>query len=114
MTYLNAIEPEINLVLSPVHVASRYDERSSHFLGMDSPTCNICFLNNANFLATIPTFGDALEALNSLCQDLSTTLKQISDISAELSTKELIAVDNIQEVRTTALGRPFILLLMLL
>ncbi|KAE9406107.1 hypothetical protein BT96DRAFT_955003 [Gymnopus androsaceus JB14] len=73
-------EPEINLVLSPVHVASRYDERSSHFL------------------ATIPTFGDALEALNSLCQDLSTTLKQISDISAELSTKELIAVDNIQEI----------------
>lgn len=26
-------EPEINLVLSPVHVSSRYDERSSHFLG---------------------------------------------------------------------------------
>ncbi|KAF5381906.1 hypothetical protein D9757_007577 [Collybiopsis confluens] len=73
-------EPEINLVLSPVHVASRYSERSSHFL------------------ATIPTVGDALEALNSLCQDLSSTLKQISDIAAELSAKELIAVDNIQEV----------------
>ncbi|KAF9074489.1 nucleoporin Nup186/Nup192/Nup205 [Rhodocollybia butyracea] len=73
-------EPEINLVLSPVHVASRYNERSSHFL------------------ATIPTVGDALEALNSLCQDLANTLKQISDISAELSTKDLIAVDNIQEI----------------
>ncbi|KAJ4481027.1 nucleoporin Nup186/Nup192/Nup205 [Lentinula aciculospora] len=73
-------EPEINLVLSPVHVASRYDERISHFL------------------ATIPTIGDAMEALNSLCQDLSTTLKQISDIAAELSAKDLIAVDNIQEI----------------
>ncbi|KAJ3879118.1 nucleoporin Nup186/Nup192/Nup205 [Lentinula edodes] len=73
-------EPEINLVLSPVHVASRYDERSSHFL------------------ATIPTIGDALEAMNSLCQDLAATLKQISDISAELSAKDLIAVDNITEI----------------
>ncbi|KAJ3995979.1 nucleoporin Nup186/Nup192/Nup205 [Lentinula boryana] len=73
-------EPEINLVLSPAHVASRYDDRSSHFL------------------ATIPTIGDALEALNSLCQDLAATLKQISDISAELSAKDFITVDNIQEI----------------
>ncbi|KIK56168.1 hypothetical protein GYMLUDRAFT_87421 [Collybiopsis luxurians FD-317 M1] len=82
-------EPEINLVLSPVHVASRYNERSSHFL------------------ATIPTVGDALEALSSLCQDLSTTLKQISDIAAELSARELIAVDNIQEI-VSDIGSDFI------
>ncbi|KAJ3825387.1 nucleoporin Nup186/Nup192/Nup205 [Lentinula raphanica] len=73
-------EPELNLVFSPVYVASRYDERSSHFL------------------ATIPTIGDALEVLNLLCQDLAATLKQMSDIFAELSARDLIAVDNIQEI----------------
>ncbi|KAJ3843324.1 nucleoporin Nup186/Nup192/Nup205 [Lentinula raphanica] len=73
-------EPELNLVFSPVYVASRYDERSSHFL------------------ATIPTIGDALEVLNLLCQDLAATLKHMSDIFAELSARDLIAVDNIQEI----------------
>ncbi|KAJ3972446.1 hypothetical protein EV361DRAFT_948793, partial [Lentinula raphanica] len=61
-------EPELNLVFSPVYVASRYDERSSHFL------------------------GDALEVLNLLCQDLAATLKQMSDIFAELSARDLIAI----------------------
>lgn len=49
-------------------------------------------------LATIPTVGDAIEALNSLCDDLAATLKQIADLSAELSSRDHIRVDNIQEV----------------
>ena len=48
--------------------------------------------------ATIPTVGDAIEALNSLCDDLAATLKQIADVSAELSSRDHIRVDNIQEV----------------
>lgn len=49
--------------------------------------------------ATIPTIGDALEALNALCTDLGQTLKQISDISAELAARDHIGVENIQEVQ---------------
>lgn len=49
-------------------------------------------------LATIPTVGDAIEALNGLCDDLAATLKQIADLSAELSSRDHIRVDNIQEV----------------
>ncbi|KAF9264555.1 hypothetical protein L218DRAFT_1076467 [Marasmius fiardii PR-910] len=72
-------EPEINPVLSPIHTLSRHEERG-------------------HFLATIPTLGDALEALATLCNDLAGTLRQISDISAELGAKALIAVDNIHEM----------------
>ncbi|OJA08231.1 hypothetical protein AZE42_08910 [Rhizopogon vesiculosus] len=73
-------EPEITLVLSPVVTVPRHDERSSRFV------------------ATIPTVGDAIEALNGLCDDLTETLKQIADLSAELSSRDHIRVDNIQEI----------------
>lgn len=73
-------EPEITLVLSPVVTVPRHDERSSRFV------------------ATIPTVGDAIEALSGLCDDLSETLKQIADLSAELSSRDHIRVDNIQEI----------------
>jgi nuclear pore complex protein Nup205 len=47
----------------------------------------------------MPTVGDAIEALHDLCIDLTDTLKQIADLSAELASKDHIRVDNIQEVR---------------
>ena len=47
----------------------------------------------------MPTIGDAVEALNDLCIDLASALKQIADISAELSARDHVRVDNIQEVR---------------
>jgi hypothetical protein len=50
-------------------------------------------------VATIPTVGDAIEALNALCDDLTETLKHIADLSAELSSRNHIRVDNIPEVR---------------
>ncbi|KAG1728873.1 uncharacterized protein EDB91DRAFT_1040353, partial [Suillus paluster] len=50
--------------------------------------------------ATIPTVGDAIEVLNGLCDDLTETLKQIADLSTELTSRDRIRVDNIiQEVR---------------
>jgi len=73
-------EPEITLVLSPVLSVPRHDERPPRVI------------------ATIPTVGDAIEALNSLCDDLGATLKQIADVSAELSSRDHIRVDTIQEV----------------
>lgn len=48
-------------------------------------------------IATVPTIGDAVEALNDVCSDLADTLKQIADISAELAARDHIRVDNIQE-----------------
>ncbi|KAF5375401.1 hypothetical protein D9615_007995 [Tricholomella constricta] len=74
-------EPEITVVLSPITTQPRHDEQAP-----------------SHFLTTIPTIGDALEALNALCTDLSHTLQQISDISAELAAREHITVDNINEV----------------
>ncbi|KAH0834004.1 hypothetical protein J3R83DRAFT_11240 [Lanmaoa asiatica] len=73
-------EPEITLVLSSVLSVPRHDERPPRVI------------------ATIPTVGDAIEALNNLCDDLVVTLKQIADLSAELSSRDHIRVDNIQEV----------------
>ena len=48
-------------------------------------------------LATVPTVGDTLVALEDLCSDLAETLKQISDISAELANKDYIGIDHAQE-----------------
>lgn len=48
--------------------------------------------------AIIPTVGDAVEALNEICRDLTDTLQHIVDLSAELSSKDLVRVDNIHEV----------------
>ncbi|KAF7345118.1 hypothetical protein MVEN_01675900 [Mycena venus] len=74
------IEPDITPVLSPITTTPRHDERGSHFL------------------ATIPTVGDALDALNALCGDLAHTLKQIADLSAELAAREHVSVENISEL----------------
>ena len=46
----------------------------------------------------IPTIGDALTALDDLSNDLSATLKQISDINAELANKDHIGLENAQQV----------------
>ncbi|KAF7297146.1 hypothetical protein MIND_00947600 [Mycena indigotica] len=73
-------EPEITPLLSPIAAAPRQEERGPHFL------------------ATIPTVGDAIDALNALCGDLSNTLQQIADISAELASKEHVGVENIGDM----------------
>ncbi|KAJ7812368.1 hypothetical protein B0H14DRAFT_3478861 [Mycena olivaceomarginata] len=54
--------------------------------------------HGSHFLATILTVGDALDALNALCNDLAHTLKQIADLSAELAAREHISVENIGEL----------------
>jgi nuclear pore complex protein Nup205 len=49
-------------------------------------------------LATVPTIGDALAALDDLTSDLAEVLKQISDIGAELATKHHVGSSDVQEV----------------
>jgi hypothetical protein len=67
-----------------------------------------CLIHTLWPTATIPTIGDALETLDALHVELSQTLKQISDISAELAARDHIAVDNIQEVHSAILHDRFV------
>lgn len=85
MYKLTSTEPEITLILSPLTNTPRQEatERGSVFLG------------------TIPSIGDTLRALDTLCASFSHTLQQISDIGAELAAKEHIRTDNIQDVRAS-------------
>jgi len=73
-------EPEISLVLSPVTAAPRHEERG------------------VRFYATVPSIGDAIEALNDLCTYLTTALKNIHDLSAELAARDNIRMDNITQI----------------
>ncbi|KAF9445985.1 hypothetical protein P691DRAFT_777187 [Macrolepiota fuliginosa MF-IS2] len=73
-------EPEITLVLSPITNTTRLDERGSHFV------------------ATFPTVGDAIQALEFISDDISATLRQISDLGAELANKDHIVVENVKQI----------------
>lgn len=53
--------------------------------------------------------GDAIEALNDLCNDLSSTLKTVASLSAEIAAKDYVRVDNIQEVRSIMASRVLLL-----
>lgn len=90
-------EPDLTLVLSPMTTTSRQSDRG-HFSGILS--FFLCFYaapSLTRLLATIPTLGDAAEALNDLCGELGEAHKQITDISAEFASKEHIDVGNIRE-----------------
>ncbi|KAF9048038.1 hypothetical protein BDZ89DRAFT_1058002 [Hymenopellis radicata] len=84
VSYLGAAndftEPEINVMLAPSTAVPRLDERSSHFI------------------ATLPTLGDAMQALNDVLGDLEAMLNQMAFIASELSAREHVTVENIQEV----------------
>ena len=49
-------------------------------------------------VATVPTVGDAIEALTNFCGELLETLKQISVISAELEARDHVQVEDIRQV----------------
>lgn len=48
--------------------------------------------------ATVPSIGDAIEALNDLCACLTAEFKNILDLSAELAARDSIRVDSITQV----------------
>ncbi|KAI8972576.1 nucleoporin Nup186/Nup192/Nup205 [Trametes punicea] len=73
-------EADFTLVFSPAITTPKHEERP------------------VRFIATVPTIGDAIEALDDLCEDLTNALKRIADLSAELASREHIRVDNIQEI----------------
>ncbi|RDX43688.1 hypothetical protein OH76DRAFT_1188692 [Lentinus brumalis] len=73
-------EADFTLVMSPSITTPKHEER---------PT---------RFIATVPTIGDAIEALDEFCRDLAHVLLRIVDLSAEIANKDHIRVDNIQEI----------------
>jgi nuclear pore complex protein Nup205 len=96
-------EDELNALLSPLTITPKEkrdgngNEKGAHFLGM--PLAQLPGGVMLIFsIASIPSIGDAIEALNNLSHLLAHTLKQMSDISAELSLKQNIGVDNLLQV----------------
>jgi len=49
-------------------------------------------------VATVPTVGDAIEALTDFCDELLETLKQMSVINAELEARDHVQVGDIRQV----------------
>ncbi|TFK47235.1 hypothetical protein OE88DRAFT_1811406 [Heliocybe sulcata] len=76
----NFTEPEFTIVLSPVTTSSFREDRTTLYQ------------------ATVPTVGDAIEALSDVYGDLSDTLDQMADIAAELANRDHIQLDHMQEI----------------
>ena len=47
--------------------------------------------------ATIPTIGDAIEALHNFSEDLAKVLQLMSDLSGEIASQNQLRVDNMSE-----------------
>ena len=75
------MEPEISLVPSPMLSVPRPDEWRPWEIG-----AFLVYAGGvvAHVFVLATTIGDAIEVLNSLCNDLAVTLKQILDLSTEL------------------------------
>ncbi|KAI0297000.1 nucleoporin Nup186/Nup192/Nup205 [Multifurca ochricompacta] len=73
-------EPVITVVLSPMIVVPRHEDRASRFI------------------ATVPTVGDVIEALTDLCDELVETLKQMAVINAELDARDHVQVEDVRQI----------------
>ena len=49
--------------------------------------------------ATVPTVGNAIEALTDLCDEIVETLKQMAAIGAELDARDHVQVEDVRRVR---------------
>ena len=94
-------EADFTLVISPSITTPKHEERPTRFIGEFSlgGRVGVPVLTQFSYTATVPTIGDAIEALDEFCRDLAHVLLRIVDISAELASKDHIRVDNIEEVR---------------
>ncbi|KAI0033042.1 nucleoporin Nup186/Nup192/Nup205 [Vararia minispora EC-137] len=73
-------ETDITLVISPIMSAPRPADAASRLI------------------ATVPTVSDALEALSALADTLGEQLKQMINIDAELAARDLIRIEDVQEI----------------
>ena len=47
---------------------------------------------------TVPTIGDVMEAINFISEDIAATLRQISDLRAELINRHHIVIEDVKEI----------------
>ena len=103
-THSSILEPEITIVLSPIITSPRHEDKTSRFIGqthIDNYTP--WHISHVPLLsATVPTVGNAIEALTDLCDDIVETLKQMAAISAELDARDHVQVENIRRVRANS------------
>jgi len=60
-----------------------------------------CYWKTHTLAATVPTVGDAIEALTDFCDGLLENLKQMSVIRAELEARDHVQVEDIRQVGHT-------------
>lgn len=98
------LEPEITIVLSPIITSPRHEDKTSRFIGQTYVDNYASWhISHVPLLsATVPTVGNAIEALTDLCDDIVETLKQMAAISAELDARDHVQVDNIRQVRANS------------
>lgn len=98
------LEPEITIVLSPIITSPRHEDKTSRFIGQTHVDNYASWhISHVPLLsATVPTVGNAIEALTDLCDDIVETLKQMAAISAELDARDHVQVDNIRQVRANS------------
>ena len=94
------IEPEITVVLSPIITTPRHEDNTSRFIGQShAHKYTSWYISHVPLLsATVPTVGNAIEALTDLCDEIVETLKQMAALSAELDARDHVQVDNIRQV----------------
>jgi nuclear pore complex protein Nup205 len=97
IAYVSNVEPEITIVLSPIITTPRQQDRATRFIGINDAACGVIVLL-IHLEATVPTVGDAIEALTDFCDELLETLKQMTAISAELEARDHVQVEDIHQV----------------
>ena len=108
VSYLGAAseftEEDLTLVLSPLTALPRSEEQRGQFSGMWSVSLSMNHQSNSS-LAAVPTLGDALQALNELCNEVQEAFTQLRYVAAELATRDTVRVDNVEEVSGWAMWR---------
>lgn len=108
IAYVSNVEPEITIVLSPIITTPRQQDRATRFIGINDAACGVIVLL-IHREATVPTVGDAIDALTDFCDELLETLKQMTAISAELEARDHVQVEDIRQVghhRLDCITRP--------
>lgn len=97
LAYVSDVEPEITIVLSPIITTPRQQDRATRFIGINDSPCGVIVLL-IHLKATVPTVGDAIEALTDFCDELLETLNQMTAINAELEARDHVQVEDIRQV----------------
>lgn len=86
-------------MLSPI-LTSRRDERSSGISSNVYLRARISLRANLFRLVPLPSVKNVVDVLEDICEELLGTLKDIVDISSELTHRDHVRIDNIEEVST--------------